>query len=124
MTDKICLSKFILIVAVILFFPDLVVAQSLSPTLISADPPNNAIDARDLSGRLGWKFVSLSFSAHLGADWNLATNYTISTTNAEPINIANISGSAVQPIAVFSRKIVPGERVTVTHQPTGAKVCL
>ncbi|MFH1170583.1 MAG: hypothetical protein V1704_03425, partial [Candidatus Vogelbacteria bacterium] len=94
------------------------------PTLISADPPNNAIDARDLSGRLGWKFVSLSFSAHLGADWNLATNYTIPTTNAEPINIANISGSAVQPIAVFSRKIVPGERVTVTHQPTGAKVCL
>jgi uncharacterized repeat protein (TIGR02543 family) len=94
------------------------------PTLLSADPPNNAVDARDLSGRLGWKFVSLAFSAHLGSDWNLATDYTISTTNAESIGISNISGSAVQPIAVFSRKIVPGERVTVTHQPTGAKVCL
>ncbi|MFH1170430.1 MAG: CARDB domain-containing protein [Candidatus Vogelbacteria bacterium] len=93
-------------------------------TLLSTDPPNNAIDARDLSGRLGWKLVSLSFSAHLGSDWNLAADYSISTTNAEPISISNISGSATQPDVVFSRKIVPGERVTIAHQPTNSSVCL
>ena len=101
---------------------------SPTPTLTASAPPNNAVMAQDSSG-LGWKFAVLTFSSDLGSDWNNLANYSVvttrQTTTATPdLAVASVSGSPYRPIIVLSRNIVPGERVTIAHKPTGAKVCL
>ena len=36
----------------------------------------------------------------------------------------SVSGGSARPIAVLSRNILPGERITITHKPSGSSVCL
>jgi hypothetical protein len=144
MTDKIRLPQliFILGLVVIVGFTFLnqqlvpivvptpfLVATPLSPppTLLSSDPPDKAVDARDANNtRIGT--ATLSFSADLGSDWDNASNYsvTVATTQTSPddLAISRISGSPAKPFVILSRRIIPGERFTVTHKPTNSSVCL
>ena len=102
-----------------------VVTPLSAPTLTASTPPNSAVDARDGSG-FSFKFAALTFSSDLGSDWNNLGNYSVTTTQATArgLAVASVSGSPYRPIVILSRNIVPGERIRITHKPSGSSVCL
>lgn len=84
--------------------------------------------AQDGSG-LGWKLAALTFSSDLGPDWNNPANYGLSSsqpasTRTPAPTISTVSGYATRPIVVWSRNLVPGERITLTHKPSNSSICL
>ncbi|MEK7552916.1 MAG: PKD domain-containing protein, partial [Patescibacteria group bacterium] len=97
------------------------------PTIASSYPPNGAVVAQDTSANWITETPLYMSSGRIPDDFP-ANVFSVSSTRTDsPITITNVtwiapSGTAVFP--VFSRPVLPGERVTITHRPSGSSVCL
>ncbi|MBI2097916.1 MAG: hypothetical protein HYT46_03230 [Candidatus Vogelbacteria bacterium] len=102
------------------------------PTIISSYPPDGAIDAAEATllsavrGELPWGSVGLTFSGLLPTSGSLLDYFSISSSNAagapavSQVRWANANNYAVS----FSRQILPGERIRITHKPSNTSICL
>ncbi len=101
-----------------------------TPTITSSYPPNGAIDARDPSGELEFAEVGFYSGASIpnGYIFSVSDFSVSSTLNNLPINInyIEVSGSVLDPsiIPILNRRIVPQERITITHKPSNLSVCV
>ena len=95
------------------------------------DPPSGAIDARqphaldDPLARFGWTEIVLTFACHISEPSPFDFVLTASDTERDAPEVENVvllDGHTVR--LEFSEPIDPGAWTIVTHEPTGARVCL
>ncbi len=103
-----------------------------TPTITSSSLPNGAIDAAQATsdsavrGSLPWSSIGLIFSSQLPTSGSLLDYFSISSTNAGGAPaVSQVRWAAGNSYEVgFSRQILPGERIRITHKPSGGSVCL
>jgi len=94
-------------------------------TLTASTPPTGAIDARNINASTpSFKDVTLTFSGSVAGI--SANDFSVSSSYVNAPGVARVSpGDAVTTATLsLSRPLMARERVTITHHPSGSKVCL
>ena len=103
-----------------------------TPTIISSYPPNGAIDAAmatqdsAVRGELPWSDVKLTSSSPLSDFGPLNNYFSISSSNAAGapgVSLVRWAYRSNYDVS-FSRALIPGERIRLTHKPSNSSVCL
>ncbi len=96
-------------------------------TIVSSNPPNGAIDARqptNINGKTipGWSQLEVTFSSSPGAV--LPIDFTVTSTHGivPVVTSAVVNGSVVN--LTLSNRIPPGAWTKITHGPSSSSVCL
>lgn len=105
-----------------------IVPAAVPPFVVAgSDPSNGAIDARqpsepDGSAPAGWSAVTFAFDGPAPCPDTAAFDVTQSGADEPPLVVAvdPVGDGALR--VVFDRPIAPGQRVTVTHLPSGGGV--
>ncbi|MCH8241947.1 MAG: hypothetical protein IH897_04970 [Planctomycetes bacterium] len=99
--------------------------------IVLTDPPDGAIDARqphaldDPLARFGWTEIVLTFACHISEPSPFDFVLTASDTERDAPEVENVvllDGHTVR--LELSEPIDPGAWTMVTHEPTGARLCL
>jgi len=97
--------------------------QTVVSSINYSNPPKGAIDARQLSD---WNKVRLYFSPALPAAEAVPSFFSIISANQTAPRIISIDNSS-RGRAIdlnLNRAVLPGERILLTHNPSGSSVCL
>ncbi len=103
---------------------------------VVADPPDRAIDAREnqplAATVVGWKSVDLTFHVSTPLSDLTSDSFSITSSSASQPKVGTVRIVAdplqnIPTLAVtltLTRPIQPGERLTITHKPSGVSICL
>jgi len=108
---------------------DALKAAEVWPGILSSDPPDGAIDARqplDATGTIaqGWSEVTITFPRNLGGVASADFAVTQTVAGAAPVILSVQPIDAFRVRVVLDRPIAPLAWTTITHVPTGTRIRL
>jgi len=99
---------------------------SSGSSIIAATPPDGAIDARGVARGENFNSVKLSFPS--SPNGISVSDFSVSNSSIrDDLSIRSVVVDKTDPTVLnlpFSRSLLPGERIRITHSPSGSSVCL